>query len=118
MGFSVGSDNGLRGLPGTLISGDSGWISNLELEWSFLKFRNNKFKLVPFGGAGGITTSRLGETFSDTVGSFGILLRWQHENQLIVDLGWAHQFDTHDNAGLWNDWIIGNGIYSKVTFQF
>ena len=93
-------------------------ISNLELEWSFLKFRNNKFKLVPFGGAGGITTSRLGETFSDTVGSFGILLRWQNENQLIVDLGWAYQFDTHDNAGLWNDWIIGNGIYSKVTFQF
>ena len=118
MGFSVGGDKGLRGLPGTLISGDNGWISNLELEWSFLKFRNNKFKLVPFGGAGGITTSRLGETFSDTVGSFGILLRWQHENQLIVDLGWAYQFDTHDNAGLWNDWIIGNGIYSKVTFQF
>ena len=36
MGFGIGSDNGLRGLPGTLISGDNGWISNLELEWSFL----------------------------------------------------------------------------------
>ena len=39
MGFSVGSDNGLRGLPGTLISGDNGWISNLEPEWSFLKLK-------------------------------------------------------------------------------
>ena len=118
MGFSVGSDNGLRGLPGTLISGDNGWISNLELEWSFLKVKDNQFKLVPFGGAGGITTTRLGETFSDTVGSYGVLLRWQHQNQLIVDLGWASQFNTDDNEGLWNDWIIGNGIYSKVTFQF
>lgn len=118
MGFSVGSDNGLRGLPGTLISGDNGWISNLEMEWSFFKFKNNQFKLVPFGGAGGITTTRLGETFSDTIGSYGLLLRWQHKNQLIVDLGWASQFNTDDNKGLWNDWIIGDGVYSKVTFQF
>ena len=118
MGFSVGSDNGLRGLPGTLISGDNGWISNLELEWSFLRFKNDQFKLVPFGGAGGITTTRLGETFNDTVGSYGMLLRWQHINQLIVDLGWTSQFNTDDNGGLWNDWIIGNGIYSKLTFQF
>ncbi|QNI74817.1 polypeptide-transport-associated protein/ ShlB-type [Synechococcus sp. NOUM97013] len=118
MGFGVGSDNGLRGLPGTLISGDNGWISNLELEWSFLKLKNNQFKLVPFGGAGGITTTRLGETFSDTIGSYGMLLRWQHKNQLVVDLGWASQFNTDDNEGLWNDWIIGDGIYSKVTFQF
>ena len=118
MGFGVGSDNGLRGLPGTLISGDNGWISNLELEWSFLQLKNSQFKLVPFGGAGGITTTRLGETFSDTVGSYGMLLRWQHKNQLVVDLGWASQFNTDDNEGLWNDWIIGDGIYSKMTFQF
>ena len=118
MGFGVGSDNGLRGLPGTLISGDNGWISNLELEWSFLKLKNNQFKLVPFGGAGGITTTRLGETFSDTIGSYGMLLRWQHKNQLVVDLGWASQFNTDNNEGLWTDWIIGDGIYSKVTFQF
>ena len=118
MGFGVGSDNGLRGLPGTLISGDNGWLGNLELEWSFLKLKNNQFKLVPFGGAGGITTTRLGSTFNDTVGSYGVLMRWQHRNQLIIDLGWANQFNTDDNTGLWNDWIIGNGIYSKVTFQF
>ena len=118
MGFGVGSDNGLRGLPGTLISGDNGWLGNLELEWSFLKLKNNQFKLVPFGGAGGITTTRLGRTFNDTVGSYGVLMRWQHRNQLIIDLGWANQFNTDDNTGLWNDWIIGNGIYSKVTFQF
>ena len=118
MGFSVGSDNGLRGLPGTLISGDSGWISNFELEWSFLKLKNNQFKLIPFAGAGGITTTRLNETFNDSVGSYGILLRWQHKDRLIFDLGWANQFNTDDNEGLWNDWIIGNGVYSKVTFQF
>ena len=39
-----------------------------------------------------------------------MLLRWQHKNQLIVDLGWASQFNTDDNEGLWNDWIIGNGV--------
>ena len=118
MGFSVGSDNGLRGLPGTLISGDNGWISYLEIEWSFLKLGNNKFKLVPFGGAGGIATTRLKQTYSDTVGAYGVLLRWHNKKNLIIDLGWANQFNADNNKGLWNDWILDNGIYSKVTFRF
>ena len=118
MGFSVGSDNGLRGLPGTLISGDNGWIGNLELEWSLKKFKDNEFKLVPFGGAGGIQTTRLGITFNDTVGSYGVLLRWLHKNQLSVDLGWAKQMNVDDNAGLWNDWTLGNGLYTKVSYRF
>lgn len=118
MGFSVGSDNGLRGLPGTLISGDSGWIGNVELEWSLKKFKTNEFKLVPFAGAGGIQTTRLGVTFNDTVGSYGVLLRWLYQNQLSVDLGWARQVNVADNAGLWNDWTLGNGLYTKVSYRF
>lgn len=118
MGFSVGSNNGLRGLPGTLISGDNGWISNLELEWSLLKFKDNQIKVVPFGGAGGIRTTRVGVTLDDTVGSYGVLVRWQHRNKLSVDLGWAKQFNVDDNAGLWNNWTIGNGLYTKVSYQF
>lgn len=118
MGFSVGSDNGLRGLPGTLISGDNGWIGYLELEWSMLNFKDNQFQLVPFGGAGGITTTRLGQTFSDTVGSYGVLVRWIYKNQLSIDLGWANQFNTEDNAGLWDDWILGDGLYTKIRYQF
>ena len=118
MGFSVGSDNGLRGLPGTLISGDNGWISNLELEWSVFEFKDNQIKVVPFGGAGGITTTRLGVTFDDTVGSYGVLLRWQHKNQISIDLGWANQFNHNNNKGLWNNWMIGNGIYMKASYRF
>ncbi|CAK24818.1 ShlB/FhaC/HecB family hemolysin secretion/activation protein [Synechococcus sp. CS-197] len=118
MGFSVGSDNGLRGLPGTLISGDNGWIGNLELEWSLKKTKNNEFKLVPFGGAGGIQTTRLGITLNDTVGSYGVLVRWLHKNQLSVDLGWAKQINVENNAGLWNEWTLGNGLYTKVSYRF
>ena len=49
MGFGLGSDVGLRGLPGTLISGDNGWLST-ELNWTFWQNSKNALQLVPFMG--------------------------------------------------------------------
>ncbi|MFM8605024.1 MAG: ShlB/FhaC/HecB family hemolysin secretion/activation protein, partial [Cyanobium sp.] len=34
MQFSLGSDVGIRGLPGQLISGDNGWLGTAEVVWT------------------------------------------------------------------------------------
>lgn len=118
MGFSLGSDTGLKGLPGTLISGDSGWLGSGELAWTFWQKRRNALQLSPFIGMGGISTSRDGVTLSDTIGSGGILLRWLNGLHWSVELGWIDQFNAEDNEGLWNDWLLGSGLYGKVRYRF
>ena len=118
MGFSLGSDVGLKGLPGTLISGDTGWLSSAELNWSFWQQHNNTFQLVPFFGIGGIQTTRDTVSFNDTIGSGGILLRWLHGRHWSLALGWTEQFNDGDNIGIWNDWLLGSGAYGKLRYQF
>ena len=118
MGFSLGSDVGLKGLPGTLISGDTGWLSSAELNWSFWQQHNNTFQLVPFFGIGGIQTTRDTVSFNDTIGSGGILLRWLHGRHWSLTLGWSEQFNDGDNIGIWSDWLLGSGAYGKLRYQF
>ena len=118
MGFSLGSDVGLRGLPGTLISGDTGWLSNAELNWSFWQQHNNTLQLVPFFGIGGVQTMRDSMSFNDTIGSGGILVRWLHGRHWSLALGWTEQFNDGDNIGIWNDWLLGSGAYGKLRYQF
>ena len=118
MGFSLGSDVGLRGLPGTLISGDTGWLSSAELNWSFWQHHNNTLQLVPFFGLGGIQTTRDSMSFNDTIGSGGILVRWLHGRHWSLALGWTEQFNDGDNIGIWNNWLLGSGAYGKLRYQF
>ena len=118
MGFSLGSDVGLRGLPGTLISGDTGWLSNAELNWSFWQQHNNTLQLVPFFGIGGVQTMRDSMSFNDTIGSGGILVRWLHGRHWSLALGWTEQFNDGDNIGIWNDWLLGSGAYGKLRYRF
>ena len=118
MGFSLGSDVGLRGLPGTLISGDTGWLSNAELNWSFWQQHNNTLQLVPFFGIGGVQTIRDSMSFNDTIGSGGILVRWLHGRHWSLALGWTEQFNDGDNIGIWNDWLLGSGAYGKLRYRF
>ena len=61
MGFGLGSGVGLRGLPGTLISGDTGWLSTGELNWTVWQNSNQALQLVPFIGMGYPNHTRLGE---------------------------------------------------------
>ncbi|KZR86066.1 hypothetical protein MITS9509_03426 [Synechococcus sp. MIT S9509] len=118
MGFSLGSDVGLRGLPGTLISGDTGWLSSAELNWSFWQNQNNTLQLVPFFGMGGIQTNRDSLSFNDTIGTGGVLLRWLHGRHWSISLGWTDQFNDDNNIGLWNDWLLGSGVYGKLRYRF
>ena len=118
MGFSLGSDTGLRGLPGTLISGDNGWLASTELSWTFWQKDQNALQLVPFIGMGGISTSRDDITISDTIGSGGMLLRWLNGQHWSVELGWIDQFNADNNTQMWDDWLLGNGLYGKVRYRF
>ena len=118
MYFSVGSDVGLRGLPGQLISGEDGWLGTAELVWTFWQDRANTLQLVPFIGAGGVNTDLEATSFNDTVGSGGVLARWLGGQNWAVELGWVHQFETNDNLGVWNDWLLDSGLYAKVNYRF
>jgi len=118
MQFTLGSDVGLRGLPGQLISGDSGWLTSTEVAWTFWDNKSSALQLVPFIGAGGIRTSVGGGAFGDTVGAGGLLVRWLANNNWSVELGWAQPFATADNRGVWNDSLLGRGLYTKVNLRF
>lgn len=119
MRFSLGSDVGIRGLPGQLISGDSGWLGVLEGAWSFWRNRTNTLQLVPFVGGGGVRTALADVDFTDSVGSAGLLLRWLAGQNWAVELGYAHTFQSEDNGGVWQDtWLLGSGLYAKVQYRF
>ena len=118
MGFGLGSDVGLRGLPGTLISGDNGWLSTGELNWTVWQNSNQALQLVPFIGMGGIQTTRDSVSLDDTIGTGGLLLRWLRGRDWSVEVGWIDQFNANDNDGIWNDWLLGSGVYGKVGFRF
>ena len=118
MGFNLGSDVGLRGLPGSLVSGDTGWLNTAELNWTFWQQGTNALQLVPFFGVGGVETKRADVSFGDTIGAGGVLLRWLHGKHWSVELGWVDQFHAANNAGIWNDWLLGSGVYSKVRYRF
>lgn len=120
MQFSIGSDVGIRGLPGQLISGDSGWLSTGEVVWTFWRNKAQALQLVPFIGAGGVTTDTNldGTTVSDVVGSGGLLARWLAGDNLSLELGYAQSFNTDNNPGAWDDWLLGSGLYAKASFRF
>lgn len=118
MTFSVGSNNGLRGLPGTLISGDSGLLGSAELNWTVWRRQQQAVQLVPFIGAGAVRSTRYNTTVNDGVGSGGLLARWIAGRHWMLELGWVEQFSVADNRGFWNNWLLDNGLYSKIQYRF
>ena len=118
MQFSLGSDTGLRGLPGQLISGDNGWLSTAETVWTFWQNKSQALQLVPFIGIGGVSTSLQNASFNDTVGAGGLLVRWLAGDNWATELGWVQQFQTNDNLGSWSDWNLAKGLYAKLQYRF
>ena len=118
MGFSLGSDTGLKGLPGSLISGDSGWLGTIEGAWSIWESKGHRIQIVPFLGMGTVKSTRNTFIFQDSIGSTGLLLRWLGGKHWEVELGWVDQFGDEDNTGFWNEWLIGNGAYGSIKFRF
>jgi hemolysin activation/secretion protein len=117
MGLSLGSDNGLRGLPGQVISGDSGLLGEVEVSWSAWRGRRRELQLVPFLGAGLVRTEIPGGWIRGDVGATGVLLRWLQGNHWLAELGWVSQFGGSDPT-LDNHWLLSNGLYSRIQFRF
>jgi hemolysin activation/secretion protein len=118
MQFSLGSDVGLRGLPGQLISGNSGLLGTVETVWTFWEKPNQALQLVPFLGAGRVSSTIQGLRSSDSLGSGGLLLRWLGGSNWLVELGWVKQFFTANNPGPWNNSWLGNGLHAKMGYRF
>jgi len=122
MQFTLGSDVGLRGLPGQLISGDNGWLGTSELVWTFWQKKNQTLQLVPFFGFGGVNTSLKEISFTENVGSGGILARWLAGDNWSFEAGWVNPFSVNGNSGLGSDalasWALSQGFYGKVQYRF
>lgn len=122
MQFSLGSDVGLRGLPGQLISGDNGWLGTGEVVWTFWQKTNQALQLVPFFGIGGINTRLKAISFTEKVGSGGMLARWLAGNNWTFEAGWVDQFSVTGNSSLSSDplasWALGQGFYGKIQYRF
>jgi len=117
MTFSLGSDVGLRGLPGSLVSGDSGWLSTAELVWTAWQNNKQAIQIVPYIGMGGLRTEFLDNTFDDSIGSGGLVGRYIN-GRWQVELGWVETFSTDNNPGLWNNWVLGHGLHTKLRYTF
>jgi hemolysin activation/secretion protein len=118
MQFAIGSDAGIRGLPGQLISGDSGWLGTGEINWNIWRNKNNAVALVPFIGCGGVRTTVNGFTASDIAGAGGILVRWLHGEDWSTELGYVDQIETANNIGPWNNWLLDKGLYAQLKYKF
>ena len=117
MGISLGSDNGLRGLPGQVISGDSGLLGEAELSWSAWQRGQAEIQLVPFLGAGRVSTNLQEGTISGDIGAGGVLVRWLQGQHWLVELGWVSQFGG-STANLLEGWLLNNGLYSRINYRF
>jgi hemolysin activation/secretion protein len=117
MGFSLGSDNGLRGLPSQVISGDSGLLGSGELSWAFWRRGPQELQLVPFLGAGWVHTTLPYGIETASVGAGGLLLRWLSGRHCQLELGWASQFGDGLTRAVPN-WLIDNGVYTKLSYRF
>lgn len=117
MGFTLGSDAGLRGLPGQVITGDSGLLGSVELAGLVWSGERQSLQLVPFLGAGNVWTQVPGATLSDAIGSGGVLLRWNRGSHGALELGWVRQFQA-ESRDYWDQWILGSGVYAKMTYRF
>jgi hemolysin activation/secretion protein len=117
MGFALGSDVGLKGLPGSFISGDNGYLWTTELAYTVWRNSQQAVQLVPFAGYGGISYQRSGRWTRDTVGSGGALVRWLAGRHWTLELGWITPIDEGPRV-YWNNWLLGSGVYSKIQFRF
>lgn len=125
MGFTIGSDTGIRGLPGQAISGDSGYLASVEIAWSVWQRRSTTVQLVPFVGFGGVNRIREirenSNVFNDDIGAGGVLARLLTGIGWQIEIGWVSQFNHADQSGnaIWGDnFLLGNGVYTNVKYVF
>jgi hypothetical protein len=58
-----------------------------------------------------------GAAISDSAGAGGLLLRWTRGRHGELELGWVRQFQSGSRA-YWDQWMLGNGFYTKLVLRF
>jgi hypothetical protein len=117
MGFSLGSDVGLIGLPGSIASGDSGWLAVGELIWTVWKKRQATAATHPLYRERRDPYRTRWRDLRRSGGIRRIIARYT-QDRWQVELGWVNTFETDDNPGLWNDWWLGHGVHTKLRYAF
>ena len=117
MGFVVGADQGLIGLPSQWISGDSGWLGVAELPWTFADSRQGTFQLVPYLGGGGVQTEVSQIIESNSVISYGLFVRYQNnEKNFHLDLGVVDI--TSESIQRSSSVLLNQGLSIKTSYRF
>ena len=117
MGFVLGSDQGLLGLPSQWMSGDSGWLATAELPWTFAEGRQGRFQLVPYLGGGGVKTVRKKGEYVDSIISYGVFIRYQtKEKNFQVDVGLT-EHSSKQSYDIKNT-MLNHGLYLSTTYLF
>ncbi len=117
MGFILGSDQGLLGLPSQWMSGDSGWLATAELPWTFTEGRQGRFQLVPYLGGGGVKTVRKKGQYVDSIISYGLFIRYQtKEENFQFDVG----LTGHSSKQSYEveNTMLNHGLYLSTTYLF
>jgi len=117
MSFSVGGATGLKGLPSSVTGGDSGWLQTIEAVITTNQNEDKAFQIVPYLGYGEVHTNVNSVTTDDSAGSGGVLFRAINSNK-IFELGFYKFINTKDNSGTWNNWLLGDGVFSSITLNF
>ena len=117
MSFSVDGSSGLKGLPKSVASGDSGWLSDVELVFTPWSKEKKAIQFLPFLGFGEVVTDVQNTITKDSAGSYGLLLRYINSNN-VFEIGLANFIKVDDNTGTWNNWMLGDGIFSNLKFTF
>ena len=117
MSFGVGGSSGLKGLPKSFTGGDSGWLSDVELVFTPWAKEKKAIQVLPFLGFGEVVTDVQNTITKDSAGSYGLLLRYINSSN-VFEIGLANFIKTDDNTGTWNNWMLGDGIFSNLKFIF
>ena len=117
MGFVVGADQGLVGLPSQWISGDSGWLGVAELPWTFAEGRQGTFQLVPYLGGGAVQTEVGQIEESNSVISYSLFMRYQNkEKNFNLDFGVVDNTTTRPQSS--SSVLLNHGLYISTSYHF
>jgi len=86
-----------------------------ELVWTVWTQGDQSLQLVPFIGMGGVWNDS--GRIKNTLGSGGLMGRYRRGG-FELELGWVDAFNSDDDSDDWNQWILGNGLYTKVRYSF
>jgi len=118
MRFTLGSGLGLKGLPDQFISGDSGWGIVGKSRIRINRNKNTSLYVSPYVGYGFVHTEIGDVVLEDYLGSYGMFLELQTKHGVGIEVGYLRTLLREDLKATWSDWMLGNGLYARMSYSF